>query len=993
MRFTKVFASASVLALISATSAAAQNQRAATVDEVVVTGSFIRGTPEDAALPVDVISSEELQKQGSPTMVEMIKSLTASNGVLGESNQFTSQRGQASEGAGSVNLRGLGPTRTLVLLNGHRLASDDTNALPMSAIGRIEVLKDGAASTYGSDAIGGVVNFITRKNFTGVEVAADYRAIDGSDGDYSASITAGKAWDRFDVMISAGYQFRADLPIVERDWAMREFHENPEATWSTGSSPMSFIPVGANFAPVGARRADIGCTTLGGVITADGLCRSQPLVWDNIVDKMRSAQVYGEFNADLTDTLRFHAEAMYAYTEVPSVNTTPSYTTSRPISQTVLPEGFTNFPTWATPAPDQPPGSNFFYVPISNPGFAAYCAANPAQCPAATAGGVIQLAQWRPFLTGGNPLFDNRESTLYRERRNLRLSASLQGETPKLGFLGQVGWDLNTTYGRYESERRAYDAITGRLQLALRGLGGPACPWQNPANAGNAAAGCFYLNPFSNGIAGHPVLGMQNPGFDPAVENANKELLAWLFTRADEQFTTQEVIETNLVFNGQSDITLPGGQIGWAVGFQWLRTLYNTDPDPLSSNIHNPCPDTPITGSTSCFPTPTSPFVFIGNLNPQDLSRDSYAGFVELNAPITDDLNLVLAARYEDFGDQGGTTFNPKASLRWQALEWLAFRGSVGTTFRAPPLTSLAPDTAVTLQNVLGTFRPVEVTGNPQLEPETAFTYSVGAILNVGNFRATVDYWSFELEKLLTTEPLQSVLDVAFPAGMGSCDVSDPFIAQHFTFNGPCAAENVSSVKLQQINGPETTTSGIDVLATLDIPEVLGGNVQLGGSLSYILDYTVKALVISGVTFSPETDAVGFANFGNSLAFPLPEWKAEAYTEFTRENHNLRWTVRYVDGYIDQRLAQFISTPGNTQVSPAPTVPAEAVTYSGRKIAAFMQHDLAYRVELPWQTTATFTIQNLFDRDPSFARTELNYDALTSSPLGRTFKVGVRKRF
>lgn len=992
MRITTVFASASLLALISASHAAAQNVPA-TVSEVVVTGSFIRGTPEDAALPVDVISAEELQKQGSPTMVEMIKSLTASNGVLGESNQFTSQRGQAGEGAGSVNLRGLGPTRTLILLNGHRLASDDTNALPMSAIGRVEVLKDGAASTYGSDAIGGVVNFITRKNFTGVEVSADYRAVDGSDGDYSASITAGKAWDRFNVMVSAGYQFRADLAIVDRDWAVREFSENPEATWSTGSSPMSFIPVAANFAAVGARRADVGCTPLGGIVTADGLCRSQPLIWDNIVDKTRSAQIYAEFNADLTDSLQFHAEAMYAYTEVPSVNTTPSYTTSRPISQTVLPAGFTNVATWATPAPDQPPGSNFFYVPLSNPGFAAYCAANPGQCPAGTAGAVIQIAQWRPFLTGGNPLFDYKESSLYRERRNLRLSASLQGELPGLGFLGDAGWDLNTTYGRYQSERRGYDSITGRLELALRGLGGPNCPWQNPANAGNSAAGCFYLNPFSNGIPGNPVLGLANPGYNPAVETKNKELLGWFFTRADEQFTVQETIETNLVFNGQSTIELPGGAIGWAIGGQWLRTLYNTNPDPLSSNIDNPCPDTPITGSKTCFPTPTSPFVFLGNLNPQDLKRDSYAAFAELNLPVTDALNLVLAARYEDFGDQGGTTFNPKASMRWQALDWLAFRGSVGTTFRAPPLTSLSPDTAVTLQNVLGTFRPVEVTGNPALEPETAFTYSAGAILDIGNFRATVDYWSFKLKDLLTSEPLQAVLNVAFPGGTGTCDLSDPFIAQHFSFSGPCSAANVAGVKLLQINGPQTTTSGIDVLATMDFPEVWGGSAVVGGSLSYILDYTVNALVIDGVTFSPETDAVGFANFGNSLAYPLPEWKAEVYGEYTRERHNLRWTIRYMDGYIDQRTAQFTLSAANTQVSPTPGVSPSAVTYSGRKIDAFIQHDLAYRVELPWETTATLTVQNVFDRDPSFARTELNYDALTSNPLGRTFKLGVRKRF
>jgi iron complex outermembrane receptor protein len=91
------------------------------VEEVVVTGSFIRGTPEDAALPVEVIGAEELQKRGSPSTVELLKALSVSNGVLGDTNQFDS-RAQGSEGSGSVNLRGLGSQRTLVLLNGRRLA-------------------------------------------------------------------------------------------------------------------------------------------------------------------------------------------------------------------------------------------------------------------------------------------------------------------------------------------------------------------------------------------------------------------------------------------------------------------------------------------------------------------------------------------------------------------------------------------------------------------------------------------------------------------------------------------------------------------------------------------------------------------------------------------------------------------------------------------------------------------------------------------------------
>ncbi len=161
--------------------------------EIVVTGTLIRGSREDAPAPVDVIGAEELAKQGNPSVIELLKNLPTSNGIIGDANQFDA-RAQGNEGVASINLRGLGPQRTLVLLNGKRIVQSggsgipivDVNLIPSSAIGRIEVLKDGAAATYGSDAIAGVVNFITRTNQDGFKASADYRYIRGSKGDYAA---------------------------------------------------------------------------------------------------------------------------------------------------------------------------------------------------------------------------------------------------------------------------------------------------------------------------------------------------------------------------------------------------------------------------------------------------------------------------------------------------------------------------------------------------------------------------------------------------------------------------------------------------------------------------------------------------------------------------------------------------------------------------------------------------------------------------------------
>src|SRR6185503_7200458 len=191
-------------------SALAQEQEE---EQVVVTGSYIRGTPEDAALPVDVITQDDLLNRGAPSTLDLIKTLPVSNGVLGDTNQFDA-RAQGSEGSGTVNLRGLGPQRTLVLLNGHRMVLNpfalvaagavDTNTIPSFAVGRVEVLKDGAAATYGSDAIGGVVNFITRDDVDGLEIGGDYEFIDGSDGDYSAHGLWGWNGERAHLLVAAG---------------------------------------------------------------------------------------------------------------------------------------------------------------------------------------------------------------------------------------------------------------------------------------------------------------------------------------------------------------------------------------------------------------------------------------------------------------------------------------------------------------------------------------------------------------------------------------------------------------------------------------------------------------------------------------------------------------------------------------------------------------------------------------------------------------------
>ncbi|MDP3592030.1 MAG: TonB-dependent receptor, partial [Phenylobacterium sp.] len=148
-----------------------------------------------------------------------------------------------------------------------------------------------------------------------------------------------------------------------------------------------------------------------------------------------------------------------------------------------------------------------------------------------------------------------------------------------------------------------------------------------------------------------------------------------------------------------------------------------------------------------------------------------------------------------------------------------------------------------------------------------------------------------------------------------------------------------------------------------------------GADLTYVLEYQVDANTIEGVAVAEATDYVGTMDY---LGYQSqPQWKATAFAEYTRDNHNLRWTVRYVDNMIDTR--------GGSSTF--------ATNQNGRKIDAFITHDLTYRALLPWDTTLTAAVINVFDQDPPFARLDLSYDPFTANPLGRYYKLGITKKF
>ena len=210
-------------------------------EEVTVIGSLIKGTPIDSGSPISTFDAESISAQGNLNVVELVKMVPGSSGMDGETNQFGSN---GAEGVSNINLRGLGTQRTLVLINGKRQVtvpirsgagrSVNLHDLPMGALSRIEILKEGAAATYGSDAISGVVNFITDSTFEGLRVNLAAKGIPGAvDEGREFSLTYGTLVGDTNFMMSLSHQYKPELAARDTDYAIKPYAQSDKGGWST----------------------------------------------------------------------------------------------------------------------------------------------------------------------------------------------------------------------------------------------------------------------------------------------------------------------------------------------------------------------------------------------------------------------------------------------------------------------------------------------------------------------------------------------------------------------------------------------------------------------------------------------------------------------------------------------------------------------------------------------------------------------------------------
>ncbi|HEY6643224.1 TonB-dependent receptor domain-containing protein [Povalibacter sp.] len=976
--------------------------------EIVVTGSFIRGTPVDAALPVEVYSRQQLEKEGSPTALEFAKNLTISGPTTGESYYFG---GPTLIGSVNYNLRGLGSDKTLILLNGRRMDINTAN-IPSLALERTEILKEGAAVIYGADATGGVVNFITRERFVGIDMNAQYKYIDGSDGDYSAAVLGGIGEGRVNLMVSAEYEHRSRLHALDRDFTRTSLDPtkpgyNP-APWSTLTNLAGWVPRGtlpavpgvsadAEFgAPTGGIVADFtpqSCTAVGGRYDNNFTCAYNYIPYYNVVEDNDIYRGFAQLNAEISDNMDFHLDAAYAQVTSPQVFASPA----QPIVR----------------GPAMSTGSTFqLYVPISNPYAADFAARN----------GVVGASGFTPVTYrllghGGNFAFGDGEGYGVPDRIDneiWRLSAGLNGTLGAwAGAARNVGYDFAVTYNHSNAYNTHPDTIGYRVQQALNGFGGAGCQaadldparfgTQNPGAAGKN--GCMWWNPFSTSFANQPVRNLANPNYVAGAENS-MELTRWMFDpRATK--TVNENTTVDLVFDGTLGLTLPGGELGWALGGQYRDVKSREDiPGPFYDGSL-PCewpseftsangpgspnlPASPLAtndpGFRGCTPDNPGPFVLFAP-NPNDtLGRHQYSTFVELRIPVLSNLDFQAAARHEEFSDGLGATVY-KLAGKWNVWGPLSFRGSYGTNYQTPPLGVVPGNITVAARTytvAASNWLAAQFITDSNLKPETARAKNFGAIWQSDGFASghyfqfILDYFDIQTEDQIgqVADPNQIASLVFNGAGntITTCDPSVQPLVNRITFNVPCTVGMsgvgaFSSVSTRFGNGPGQSTNGLDLQTTYEMP-LAAGNLTLGLRATRILELETGPTSLDGIVVSMGDDRLGSLNFA-TFAQSAPEWRANFSADYSVDRHNVRLGVNFVSAVQDER-------PG--------------VQY-GENGEDWITTDLTYRFVFDDGLAITATVANILDRDPPAAQEEFGYDPWTANPLGRTAEIGIRKTF
>ncbi|CAN7567866.1 TonB-dependent receptor [Pseudoxanthomonas sp. LjRoot143] len=930
---------------------AAPASGARTLDTVTVTGSRIKRTDVEAALPVTIIQKAEIEAQGITSAEQLLQFLNVASNA---SDSLASNAGIApadlrgNNGVSGANLRGQGADATLVLLNGRRVATHglrgqavDLNSIPFAAIDRVEVLRDGASAVYGTDAIGGVINFITRSDYQGITVNAGFDVTqDGGGNIYTYSVLGGMGdidSDGWNVWGTMNYRENEILLGSDRDYANtfqldRGLSPDTRGTpFATVSNIAGGIITGTLTDPAGGGgQALINILNLPGAAGCEaggdmmgpyayrlwGVANSKyACAWDYpaaqvMQQPQESLQALGRATFKLGENHRFYAEAMASRSESNRQFEAQQITSSASTAASALGPS-----TW------------YPYLPGNAQSLATYN---------------MVFNALSSYFGSGNLVYGN--PIPYRWRCEVCGPRQIETTTKAYRFLvgvdGTIGsWDYDVGLSRASSEA---ESVLGSGYYFTPGF--------------KAALGSGLLNPFL----------MPGQQHDPA----GVAMLQAASAAGVRLYGGESTVTTlDAAFSGGLGFNLWGGEVMAAVGVDLRREEFE----------FGSTKDGIVLDNSYIFGAP-----FDATNNLPKVSRDVKAVYAEAFLPIVDSLEVSLAVRRDDY-DGFGSTINPKFSFKWQPIESLAFRGAISDGFKVPEFTKLfsgvtsSPYTGFDLVDPAscpgGVANPaipgctaiqpdILTGGKADLKPETSDQKSFGVVFAPNeHFNVSLDWWEIERTNTIRV-PNQATLVANY----------DLFAANWIRDS----SGQVVGIDRRFINSGGTLISGIELDANV-IGDLAGGTFRVNLNGSYIDSFQEKAL---------ESTPYGPNQVGKYIRYynlPL-KWKHTLSFAWAKGDWSHTLTQIYRDGYKDE-------------------VPVSVVnnSYIPENWNPDVDDYITYNYSLGWtgleNAKFTFIVRNLLNEDPPFTAhyndfaSGAAWEPRVADPRGRSFALMVEYKF
>ena len=980
---------------------------ASTVEEIVVVGSRIEGAKITEALPVSVVGEKQLQAVAATSGDDLFRAIPQMGDVNYNSSYLPGSSNSARGDIGSVNLRNLGSGNTLVLLNGRRVVNHptsqadgislvptityNTNAIPTTGLKRLEILRDGAAAIYGTDAVAGVVNTVLQENYDGGQIEAQYGAAEGTHlREYEVNGLLGHNFERGNITAFFNYDKRTALNSTDQDFTASA-DKRPLFAGSRFDGAASLdtrvttTPWGS-FTSLGAvKQGSVSLTSSAGAFhiqpTSNPGCLTS--VGSGICIRSGAAATSGDDR-----NLRYDAPAggLTIMPDLERINlfVTGNYRVTDEV--TAFGEvGYYHAKTKAFQAPVATTSAQVLTAPATNywnpfgpTTFAGVANPNRLAGINAPAGGLAVTLSSYSFVDAGRSEVDV-------ENTQTRFLAGLRGE--KFGFK----WESALLYSQAEAE----DVSDGISATALQKQLALSTP--------------DAYNPFNGGTVGSPSLGDATSSSAAALNairvkatrDSTSSLASWDF----------RVSKSDL-------FALPAGNLGMAAGVEYRRETQKDDRDArVDGTITYTNSVTGLTYGSDLIGTSPSPDTK-GDRN----VASAYVEFAvpvispEMNIPLVRSVDVQLAGRYENYSDVGDVA-KPKVAVAWDLIDGLRLRGSWAQGFKAPNL-EVINASVITRSNTRTDYVRCEAdlragrissfsnctrtlsvsaqrSGNPDLRPEDSETYGFGVVYEpkfvpaeYGRFTFTADFWDVKQHGIvglfgegnaLILDYLDRVSGTTNTNVVRAAPTADDVAA--FAGTGLTPVGTVQYVKDQYVNLLPQEARGIDYALNWSLHGTKYGNFDVDIGAAQLLKFYQQPS--PGIAALLAARAAGQINAGTTIT---------GGGDLLRQNGRpeLKWSAALtwnLDKLTVGAFTQYISDIDDTNLLDS----AGSPWVIDSQLTANLYAEYAFTDGWASDTRVKIGVRNLTDEQPPVSSN--GYLGTVYQPYGRYWYASVRKRF